>query len=82
MKVARPRRSAQSRSQVARSRLVSSRGRPFPPASEQISAVVTFGRLADTMFGRTIEALRPQATDYAGQPGQALQAGGRAFESR
>jgi hypothetical protein len=44
MKVARPRCRAQLRSQLARSRLVSSRGRSVPPASELISAVVTFGR--------------------------------------
>ena len=32
------------RSQVARSRLVSSRGRPVPPARARISGVVTFRR--------------------------------------
>ncbi len=37
MNVARPRACAQSASQVARSRLVSSRGSPVPPASAAIS---------------------------------------------
>ncbi len=36
--------SAQSRSLVARSRLVSSRGSPAPPASDRVSGVVIFRR--------------------------------------
>ncbi len=43
-KVARPVSCAQPASQVARSRLVSSRGSPAPPASVVISGVVTLRR--------------------------------------
>ncbi|HLN67029.1 MAG TPA: hypothetical protein VK280_07140 [Streptosporangiaceae bacterium] len=42
----RPGSRAQSASQVARSRLASSRGSPVPPASERISGVVMFLRTA------------------------------------
>ena len=44
MNVASPSSCATSASQVARSRLVSSRGSPVPPASERISGVVMFRR--------------------------------------
>ena len=44
MNVASPSRSATSASQVARSREVSSRGSPAPPASDRISGVVMFRR--------------------------------------
>jgi len=46
MKVARPSSSAQPDSQVARSRLASSRGSPVPPASDRVSGVVMFLRTA------------------------------------
>ena len=44
MNVASPSSSAQSASQVARSREVSSRGSPPPPASDLISGLVMFRR--------------------------------------
>ena len=44
MNVARPSSSATSASQVARSRLVSSRGSPVPPDSDRVSGVVMFRR--------------------------------------
>ena len=44
MNVASPSSSAQSASQVARSREVSSRGRPAPPSSALISGLVIFRR--------------------------------------
>ena len=44
MNVARPISAAVSASQVARSREVSSRGRPDPPASERVSGLVMLPR--------------------------------------
>ena len=51
MNVASPSRSATSASQVARSRLVSSRGSPAPPASDRISGVVMFRRPGSVAAG-------------------------------
>jgi hypothetical protein len=59
MNVARPGRSAASASQVARSRLVSSRGSPAPPDSDRISGVVMLG-------GQHRHRPRPGATDLHG----------------
>jgi hypothetical protein len=44
MKVARPSNPAASHSQVDRSRLISSRGSPVPPASAPVSCVVMLRR--------------------------------------
>ena len=51
MNVASPSSSAHSASQVARSRLVSSRGSPLPPSSARISGVVTFRRAGSRPAG-------------------------------
>jgi hypothetical protein len=66
MNVASPSRSAQSRSQVARSRDVSSRGSPLPPSSAVTSGFVRFRRPG---FGASADQTGP------GGPGRGQQRG-------